>query len=111
MSSVSYGLLPHTLYLFSNQTPELHLRCRLYSASWTRPCQVTILMCCSGRSHTAQCFPVPESLLQEATVQPYVHNYFMNVCEGRHVYRFCIVFKRHLCLRDNTLLSRGDHKF
>ncbi|KAG1735681.1 uncharacterized protein EDB91DRAFT_1056118 [Suillus paluster] len=85
-SAVSYRLLPHTLYLPSNQTPELHLQCRLYSASWTRPCQVTMLMCCSGHSRTAQHFPVPESLLEEATVQPYVHNCFVNVCKGRHIY-------------------------
>ncbi|KAG1743615.1 uncharacterized protein EDB91DRAFT_1051206, partial [Suillus paluster] len=56
-------------------------------------------------------FPVPESLLEEATMQPYVHNCFVNVCEGRHIYRFCIFFKRHLHLRANVLLSRGYHKF
>ncbi|KAG1843967.1 hypothetical protein F4604DRAFT_1596467 [Suillus subluteus] len=109
--SVSYRLYLTPLYLPSNQTPELHLWCRLYSALWTRPHQVTMLTCCSGRSCTAQCFPIPESLLQEATMQPYVHNCFMNVCEGRHIYRFCIFFKRHLRLRANVLLRSGDHKF
>ncbi|KAG1750311.1 hypothetical protein EDD22DRAFT_785287, partial [Suillus occidentalis] len=87
------------------------LRCRLYSTSWTRPRQVTMLTRCSGHSRTAQRFPVPESLLEEATVQPYVHNCFVNVREGRHVYRFCIFFKRHLHLRANMLLSRGNNKF
>ncbi|KAG1867182.1 hypothetical protein DFJ58DRAFT_654424 [Suillus subalutaceus] len=100
-----------TYILPTCSTPELHLQCRLYSASWTRPCEVTMLMCCSGRSRTAQHFPVPESLLQEATMQPYVHNCFVNVCEGRHIYRFCIFFKQHLHLRANVLLSSGDHKF
>ncbi|KAG1859695.1 hypothetical protein F4604DRAFT_1588985 [Suillus subluteus] len=109
--SVSYRLYLTPLYLPSNQTPELHLRYRLYSALWTRPHQVTMLTCCSGRSHTAQRFPVPDSLLQEATMQPYVHNCFVNVCKGRHIYRFCIFFKQHLRLRANVLLSSGDHKF
>ncbi|KAG2108811.1 hypothetical protein DEU56DRAFT_690888, partial [Suillus clintonianus] len=68
------------------------LRCRLYSASWTRPRQVTMLTSCSGRSCAAQCFPVPESLLEEAAVQPYVHNCFVNVWEGRYIHRFCIFF-------------------
>ncbi|KAG2355486.1 hypothetical protein BDR07DRAFT_1191760, partial [Suillus spraguei] len=87
------------------------LRCRLYSASWTRPCQVTMLTRCSGRSHAAQRFPVPESLLEEAAVQPYVHNCFVNVWEGRYIHRFCIFFKRHLRLRANMLLSTGGRKF
>ncbi|KAG2335993.1 hypothetical protein BDR05DRAFT_897384, partial [Suillus weaverae] len=72
---------------------------------------VTMLTWCSGHSHTAQHFPVPESLFKEATVQPYIHNCFMTVHEGRHVYQFCIFFKQHLCLRANVLLSRDDHKF
>ncbi|KAG2107313.1 hypothetical protein DEU56DRAFT_718588, partial [Suillus clintonianus] len=56
-------------------------------------------------------FPVPESLLEEAAVQPYVHNCFVNVWEGRYIHRFCIFFKRHLRLRANVLLSKGGHKF
>ncbi|KAG1825157.1 hypothetical protein EV424DRAFT_1301441, partial [Suillus variegatus] len=87
------------------------LQCRLYSASWTRPHQVTMLTRCSGRSRAAQRFPVLESLLEEAAVQPYVHNCFVNVCEGRHIHRFCIFFKRHLRLRANVLLSTGGRKF
>ncbi|KAG1769972.1 hypothetical protein EV702DRAFT_978389 [Suillus placidus] len=95
----------------TSSTPELHLRCRLYSTLWTKPCQVTMLTRCSGHSRTAQRFPVPESLFEEATVQPYIHNCFVTVHEGRHVYQFCIFFKRHLRLRANVLLSRDDHKF
>ncbi|KAG1836842.1 hypothetical protein F4604DRAFT_1602219 [Suillus subluteus] len=87
---VSYRLYLTPLYLPSNQTPELHLQ---------------LDQTPSGH----YCFPVPESLLQEVTMQPYVHNCFMNVCEGRHI--FCIFFKRHLRLRANVLLSSGDHKF
>ncbi|KAG1724925.1 hypothetical protein EDB19DRAFT_1614059, partial [Suillus lakei] len=87
------------------------LRCRLYSASWPRPHQVTMLTHCSGHSHTAQHFPVPESVLEEAAMQPYVHNCFMNVYEGRHIHQFCIFFKRHLHLRTNMLLSTGGRKF
>jgi hypothetical protein len=66
---------------------------------------------CSGHSRTAQRFPVPESLFEEATVQPYVHNCLITVREGRHIYRFCVFFKRHLRLRANSLLSTGDHEF
>ncbi|KAG1774928.1 hypothetical protein EV702DRAFT_973921 [Suillus placidus] len=100
-----------TYILPTSSTPELHLRCRLYSKLWTKPRQVTMLTWCSGHSRTAQRFPVPESLFEEATVQPYIHNCFVTVHEGRHVYQFCIFFKRHLRLRANVLLSRDDHKF
>ncbi|KAG1720021.1 hypothetical protein EDB19DRAFT_1647504, partial [Suillus lakei] len=87
------------------------LRCRLYSTSRNKPHQATVLTRCSDHSRTAERFPIPESLFEEATVQPYVHNCFMTVREGRHIYQFCIFFKRHLRLRANVLLSRGDHKF
>jgi len=66
---------------------------------------------CSDHSRSARRFPVPESLFGEATVQPYVHNCFVTVHEGRHIYRFCIFFKRHLHLRTNLLLSTGNHEF
>ncbi|KAG1761661.1 hypothetical protein EDD22DRAFT_731586, partial [Suillus occidentalis] len=87
------------------------LQCRLYSTSWNRPHQVMMLTRCSGHSRSAQHFPVPESLFEDATVQPYVHNCFVTVHEGRHTYRFYIIFKWHLHLRANSLLSSGDHQF
>lgn len=61
-------------------------------------------------SRTAKRFPVPESLLQDATLQPYVHNCQVTVHEGRHTYKFCIFFKRHCRLQRNALLSGvGNH--
>ncbi|KAG1849479.1 hypothetical protein F4604DRAFT_1593403, partial [Suillus subluteus] len=92
------------------QTAELHLRCRLYSSSWSKPCQVTVLTQCSDRSRRAKRFPVPESLMDCATVQPYVHNCGVTLHEGRHTYQFCVFFKRHRHLRTNQLLST-DHIF
>ncbi|KAG1875739.1 hypothetical protein F4604DRAFT_1924801 [Suillus subluteus] len=95
----------------TSSTPELHLRCRLYSTLRDRPRQATMLTRCSGYSRTALRFPVPESLFEEAAVQPYIHNCFVTVHEGSHIYQFCIFFKRHLRLRANLLLSSGDRKF
>ncbi|KAG1722612.1 hypothetical protein EDB19DRAFT_1580366, partial [Suillus lakei] len=80
---------------------------RLYSTLWNKPHQATVLMRYSDHSHTAERFPIPESLFKEATMQPYVHNCFVTVREGRHIYQFCIFFKWHLHLRANVLLSRG----
>ncbi|KAG2108147.1 hypothetical protein BD769DRAFT_1366007 [Suillus cothurnatus] len=111
-SSASYL---NSLFVFYshhlNQTLEFHVRCRLYSASWSRPRQVTMLTRCSDRSRNAKCFPIPESLLNDASVQPYVHNCFVTLHEGRCIYQFCIFFKRHCHLRINTLLSSGDNVF
>ncbi|KAG2141209.1 uncharacterized protein EDB93DRAFT_1089523, partial [Suillus bovinus] len=84
---------------------------RLYSTSWNRPRQVTMLTQCSRYSHSAQHFPIPESLFEKAAVQPYVHNCFVTIHEGRHTYQFCIFFKQHLHLRTNSLLSNNDHQF
>ncbi|KAG2093360.1 uncharacterized protein F5147DRAFT_527181, partial [Suillus discolor] len=87
------------------------LRCRLYSASGSKPRQVTMLTRCSNRSRKAQRFPVVESLLNYAAVQPYVHNCFVTLHEGRHIYQFCVFFKRHCRLGVNPLLSSVEHIF
>jgi hypothetical protein len=69
-------------------------------------------MCGVGyRSRNAKRYPIPEGLLNDAAVQPYVHNCFVTLHEGRHTYQFCIFFKRHCYLRVNTLLSSGDNVF
>ncbi|KAG1850425.1 hypothetical protein F4604DRAFT_1592876, partial [Suillus subluteus] len=87
------------------------LWCRLYSSSWRKHHQVTMLTRCSDCSCSGKHFPVPESLLDCAMVQPYVHNCLVTLHEGRHVYQFCILFKWHCCLRTNPLLSSIDHIF
>ncbi|KAG2339633.1 hypothetical protein BDR05DRAFT_891347 [Suillus weaverae] len=109
-SSVSWLTSPLVL-ADSCKTSELHLWCRLYSASWSKPHQVTMLTRCSNHSRDAQCFPVAESLLNHATVQAYVHDCFVTLREGRHIYQFCMFFKRHCHLGVNPLLSSVDHIF
>ncbi|KAG1721362.1 uncharacterized protein EDB91DRAFT_1064438 [Suillus paluster] len=111
-SSVSHNLA--SLLIFADiytKTAELHLWCRLYSSSWSKPCQVTMLTQCSDHSRSGKRFPVPKSLLDCATVQPYVHNCFVTLHEGRHIYQFCGFFKWHCRLRANPLLSSIDHIF
>jgi len=66
---------------------------------------------CTGSSRSAQRFPVPEGLLQDARLQPYVHDCQITVHEGRHTYRFCIFFKRHCRLQPNPLLSAVGSQF
>lgn len=66
---------------------------------------------CDGLSRAARRFPIPESLLQDAVLQPYVHNCHVTVHEGRHTYRYCIFFKRHCRLQPNPLLSGVDGQF
>ena len=62
---------------------------------------------CTDMSRDAERFPVPESLLQDFCLQPYIHNCEVSVVEGRHTYRFRVFFKRHCHLHLNPLLS-GD---
>ncbi|KAG6371101.1 hypothetical protein JVT61DRAFT_10642 [Boletus reticuloceps] len=66
---------------------------------------------CSSLSRLVQRFPVPESLLQDARLQPYVHDCHVTVHEGRHTYCFRIFFKRHCRLLPNPILSGMDYQF
>ncbi|KAI6030223.1 hypothetical protein EDC04DRAFT_2516467, partial [Pisolithus marmoratus] len=86
------------------------LRCRLYSASCCRPRQVMMLTRCASLSRNATCYPVAESMLQDAVLQLYVHNCQIAVHEGRHTYHYCIFFKWHCRLRANAMLDKfqGD---
>lgn len=95
------------------QSPEFRLRCRLYSTSCHRPRQVEMLTRCADASHGSPHFPMAEALLQEAALQPYIHNCQVTVVEGRHTYQYCVFFKRHCRLPANRLLNnihefRGD---
>jgi hypothetical protein len=52
-----------------------------------------------------------EILLQEAALQPYIHDCQITIYEGRHTYQYCVFFKRHCCRHTNTLLSSADNDF
>ncbi|KAG6369654.1 hypothetical protein JVT61DRAFT_14153 [Boletus reticuloceps] len=52
-----------------------------------------------------------ETLLQEAALQPYIHDCQITVHEGRHTYHYHVFFKRHCRLHTNTMLSDGDDHF
>ncbi|KAI6104687.1 hypothetical protein EDD17DRAFT_1466019, partial [Pisolithus thermaeus] len=86
------------------------LQCRLYSTSCSRPRQAEMLTRCAAMSHGSPHFPMAEMLLQDATLQPYVHNCQVTVHEGQHTHNYCIFFKQHCQLQVNTLLS-GDGEF
>ncbi|KAI6108770.1 hypothetical protein EDD16DRAFT_1460282, partial [Pisolithus croceorrhizus] len=83
---------------------------RLYSASYCRPQQVAMLTRCANISRNATRYPVVESVLQDAALQPYVHNCQITVHEGRRTYHYCIFFKQHCRLRANAMLDKfqGD---
>ena len=75
------------------QSPKLRLQCRLYSTSCHRPRQVEMLTRCADASRGSLHFPVAETLLQGAVLQPYIHNCQVIVYEGRHTYQYCVFFK------------------
>lgn len=78
---------------------------------WQKPRQVMMTTRCANVSRTAARFPFAESLFQDARVQPYIHSCFVTVYEGRHIYRFCIFFKRHCRLPPNLLLGGTENDF
>ncbi|KAI6029983.1 hypothetical protein EDC04DRAFT_2572639, partial [Pisolithus marmoratus] len=87
------------------------LQCRLYSRSCCRPRQVAMLTRCADADRGSPCFPVAESLLQDAALQPYIHDCQVIVHEGRCMYYYHVFFKCHCRLQTNVLLSSFDSKF
>src|ERR1700685_2991415 len=90
---------------------HVHIRCRLYSATCTRACQVKVPTSCVAQATNR--YPLPESVFDDATMQSYIHDCLVRVHEGKHAYHFRVFFKRHCHLRINQSLrwfSKG-HTF
>lgn len=91
---------------------ETKLRCRLYSTTASKPRQVLVTTRCADRRVKGSRYPFVESLLEDAVLQPYIHDCMVQIWEGRHLYRFRVFFKRHCHLPINRSLPelslRGD---
>ena len=78
---------------------------RLYSSSKFKPVQVMVpTRCVFPAREVGPRFPFVESILAEATIQPYVHDCVVNVTEAGRTHRFRVFFKRHCRLRLNRSL-------
>jgi hypothetical protein len=58
-------------------------------------------------------FPFAESIIDDARLQPYIHDCAVTVYEAHHVYRYRVYFKRHCRLGINHSIPgntsfRGD---
>ena len=98
------------MHLFTStlQSHEMKIRARLY-ASDRRPCQVLVPTWCKFPPRAVgPRFPYAESMLEDAKIQPYVHDCIVNVIEGAHTYRFRVFYKRHARLRANNHLPMTD---
>src|ERR1700735_3108559 len=65
---------------------HLHIRCRLYSATCTRACQVKVPTSCVAQATNR--YPLPESVFNDAIMQSYIHDCLVCVHEGKHAYHF-----------------------
>ena len=67
-------------------------------------------MCCVAQ--TTDQYPVPKSVFDDPTMQPYIHDCLVHVHEGEHTYQFRIFFKCHcrLCVNQTMHISDG-HPF
>lgn len=102
--------------LTCSKTYELRLRCRSYPLVRSRPCQIVVNTRCiapANRAHHR--YPFAESVFNDATIQPYIHNCTVSIQEGKQVNRFCVFFKRHCRLPLNKSIPglsdvqfRGD---
>lgn len=86
----------------------MKIRSRLYSSSMTNPITVSLYTrCLQSPREAGPRFPVAESVLMDAVLQPYVHDCLVLIREGRQTHRFRVFFKRHTRLRHNPSLSRS----
>ena len=93
------------------QPCNLNLRSRLYSSTSNKPLNVAIPTRCALATGEATRFPCIESFLEDATLQPYVHDCIINVLESNNMYWFVVFFKCHCRLRRNKSLAQGDRKW
>ena len=78
-------------------------------ASDRRPYQVLVpTRCHFPPREVGLCFPFAESILDDAAVQPYVHDCIVNIKEGQHTHQFRVFYKRHVQLHTNTFLPMTD---
>ena len=64
----------------------MKIQVRLY-ASDCGPCQVLVPTQCKFPPRAVGlCFPYTESILEDAKIQPYIHDCIVNVIEGAHTY-------------------------
>ena len=74
------------LFTFTLQSHEMKILARLY-VSDHRPCQVLVPTWCKfPPGAVGPCFPLMESILEDAKIQPYIHDFIVNVIEGAHTY-------------------------
>ena len=68
--------------------------CAQWYASDHRPYQVLVLTHCRfPPREVGPCFPFAESILDNAAVQPYIHNCIVNVKEGQYTHQFRVFYK------------------
>jgi hypothetical protein len=91
------------------------LRGRIYPTHQDRPSGVSISTRCSSHP-TRERYPFAESLFNEATLQPYIHDIKVEVVERGNRYLYQVFVKRHCRLLrslslfhlDNDSNFRGD---
>ena len=96
------------LCLHTCKTHEMKIHARRY-ASDRRPYQVLVpTRCRFPPREVGPRFPFAESILDDAAVQPYVHDCIVNIKEGQHTHQFRVFYKRHVWLHTNTFLPMTD---
>ena len=103
-SQVSMILINMPLFTVQ-QTHNVNLHARLYSAQKGKPTQVHIPTCClyPVRQIGPQ-YPLADSVLGEPWLQPYVHDCVVYVCEGNQTHQLWVFFKWHCHLLYNISL-------
>jgi hypothetical protein len=92
------------------QTHVMRLRSRLYPSSGIKPVQVAVpTRCTRPAREIGPRFPFAESILAEATIQPYVHDCVVQIIEAGRAHQFRVFFKNHRRLQPNQSLPRLRH--
>ena len=76
----------------------MRIRGRLYTHN-SKPCQVLVpTRCLRLPREVGPRFPYAESILDNASIQPYVHDVIVNIEEGERTYTFQVFYKLHHAL-------------
>ena len=110
-SSQVSTILINTPLFTVQQTHNVNLHARLYSAQKGKPTQVHVpTRCLYPARQIGPRYPLADSVLGEPQLQPYVHDCVVYVREGNQTHRLWVFFKRHCRLLYNiSLLPFQQH--
>ena len=89
----------------------MHIHGQLYTNN-SKPCQVLVpTQCLRLTREVVPRFPYAERILNNASIQPYVHDVIVNIEEGEQTYTFWVFYKLHHTLPQCPFIQLQESMF